>query len=100
MHKSSVRFRFGSVKKIGGSVRFGFGKKFLVRSFTSEDLFTVFEEKFFPPSDYISYIVLHIMKYNCESQPPAISFLPKVWPSYTSLIHHLSNHPEVIISLK
>ena len=31
MHKSSVRF--GSAKKIGGSVRFGFGKKFLVRSF-------------------------------------------------------------------
>ena len=38
MHKSSVRFRFGSVwqKKIGDSVRFGFGKKFLVRSFPSE----------------------------------------------------------------
>ena len=31
MHISSVRF--GSAKKIGGSVRFGFGKKFLVRSF-------------------------------------------------------------------
>ena len=33
MHKSLVRF--GSAKKIGGSVRFGFGKKFLVRSFPS-----------------------------------------------------------------
>ena len=33
MHKSSVRF--GSAKKIGGSVRFGFGKKFLVQSFPS-----------------------------------------------------------------
>ena len=49
MHKSSVRFgsanknrRFGSVRvrqtKIGGSVRFGFGKKFLVRLFPNTNI--------------------------------------------------------------
>ena len=38
MFKSSVRFRFGSAKKIGDSVRFGFGKKFLVRSFPMPDI--------------------------------------------------------------
>ena len=44
MHKSLVRFRFGSVrqKKVGGSVRFGFGKKFLVRSFPNLDRYKTF----------------------------------------------------------